>query len=214
MPGTPRQETRNANSQTGSFPVNIFSVGRQNEAFYAVAYSDIPANRSLNSGEINQLLSNVASGFSRSAGGRLLSQQNIRLGSFPGREIRLQLEQGVIARGRIYLVNKRLYQIVVVTNKETSLTRSINGFFNSFKLLNNSTALQNLSPEELNANLTRAVCSQNWPQALQAIDRLIAIAPSPDVRNQLTTYRSQLQGLASSRESIPPASLPDCAAER
>jgi hypothetical protein len=210
LPGTPTEENRDVNTQAGSIPVNTRYVVRQNEAFYGVAYSDFPENLSLNSSELNQFFSLVVSGFSEGAGGKLLSQQNINLGNFPGREVRLQLARGGIVIGRLYLVNKRLYQVIVVTNQERNLTKSIGGFFKSFQLLNNSKASQNLSPEELNANLKQAVCRQNWPQALKAIDQLIPIAPSQEVRSQLVTYRTQLQGLANSRDKVPLASLPDC----
>jgi hypothetical protein len=211
MPGQPTQENRRVNTEVGPIPVQAFSVVRRGEALYAVAYSDFPENISQNSRDVDRLLAQVASGFAQGAKGRLVSQQNIRLGDFPGREIRLQLNRGVIARGRLFVVNKRLYQVIVVTGQERNLTKSIEGFFKSFRLLNNSTAPQPPSPEELNTNLKQSVCRQNWSQALQIIDQMIAIAPSPETRNQLVTYRERIQGLANSRGTIPPSELSDCA---
>lgn len=214
MPGNPKEQNRTVTTKLGSIPIKTFSVIRQNEALYGVGYSDLPGNSSLNSSEINELLTGIASGFAEGSRGKIVSQQNIRLGNFQGREIRLRLERGVIAIGRMYLVNKRLYQVVVATNKERNLTKSIEGFFRSFRLVNNSTASQGPSPEELNADLKQAVCSQNWPEALKVIDQMIASEPSSEVQNQLTTYRSQVQGLANSGSRIPAQSLPECASVR
>lgn len=212
MPGQPTQENRTVKTELGSIPVQAFSVLRKGEALYAVAYSDFPGKFPENPGDIDRMLAQVASGFAQGAKGRLVSQQNIRLGNFPGREIRLQLDRGLIARGRLFVVNTRLYQVVVVTGQERNLTKSIDGFFKSFRLLDNATAAQPPSPEQLNTNLKQAVCRQNWSQALQIIDQMLAIAPSPETRDQLVTYRERIQGLANSTGTIPPASLPDCSA--
>lgn len=211
LPGTPTQETSRVNTDVGPVSVKRFYVIRNNEALYGVAYSDFPNKSSLNSGEINQLLAQVVSGFVQGSRGKLVSQKPIRLGDFPGREVRIQLPQGVIARGRIYWVNNRLYQVVVATNKENSLTKTIEGFFNSFRLPNNSAPSPSKpSLEELSTELTQSVCSQNWPQALKIIDQMVAIAPNPEIQNQLVTYRGRIQNLANSGSKIPPEELPEC----
>jgi hypothetical protein len=216
MPGTPTQEKRTTKTNFGSLPVNVFSVIRENEAGYLVSYLDFPRDIALNSRELNQSLSAIASGFAQGSGGKLVSQRNIRLGNFPGREIRLQFEQGVIGRGRLYLINKRMYVVMAITNKERYLTKSIEGFLNSFQLVNNSTATAPKKPTvaELNASLKQAVCSQNWSQALRIIDQMLALEPSAEARSQLLNYRSQIQNIVNSGSKIPPQLLPDCNAGR
>ena len=215
MPGTPSQKLGTTKTKIGNFPTNTFSVIRENEAGYVVGYVDFPKNISLNSQNRNQYLTAIATGFAEGAGGRLVTQRNIRLSNLPGKEIRLQFEQGVIGRGRMVLDNKRLYVALAITDKESSLTKSIQGFLDSFQLVNRSASSGKPAPrkptiDELNADLKKAVCGQNWPQALKVIDQMIAIAPTPEDRNQLVTYRSQLQGLANSGSKIPPTSLPGC----
>ena len=216
MPGTPTQEKRTTKTNFGSLPVNVFSVIRENEAGYLVSYLDFPRDIALNSRELNQSLSAIATGFAQGSGGKLVSQRNIRLGNFPGREIRLQFEQGVIGRGRLYLINKRMYVVMAITNKERYLTKSIEGFLNSFQLVNNSTATAPKKPTvaELNARLKQEVCSQNWPQALRVIDQMLALEPSAEARSQLLNYRSQIQNIVNSGSKIPPQSIPDCTANR
>ena len=219
LPGTPTQEKKNTKTKYGTFPTTIFSVVREEEAGYLVSYLDFPQNINLTARNRDQYLSAIATGFAQGAGGRLVSQQNIRLGNLSGKEVRLQFEQGVIGKGRLFLANKRLYTVIVITDKEKNLTKSIQGYLNSFQLLNNSANPGKPTPrkptiEELNTDLQKAVCSQNWPQSLKIIDQMVAIAPTPDVRDQLVTYRGQLQGLANSGSTIPPQSLPGCATGR
>ena len=143
LPGIPTEENKSVDTKFGSITVHTFYVRRNNESLYAVAYSDLPDSISANSNEINQLLAEAPSGFSEGAEGRLVNQEPISLGNFPGREFRLELSEGAIARGRFFLVNRRLYQVVVGTNNERNLTKSIQGFLNSFQLINESSPLPN-----------------------------------------------------------------------
>lgn len=214
MPGTPTTNNTSVNTQIGSIPIQLFTVVRPKEAVYLVAYSDLPSNIPQNSRDINQFLSEVASGFSQGAGGKLISEQNISLNNFPGKEIKLEFPQGVIAIGRIYIVNKRLYQVVVVTPREGDLTQSINGFFNSFRLLNQSSASPKVTLESLNAQLRQSVCNQNWSQSVRLINQMLPIAPSPQVRSELVSYQRRLQNLAASRSKIPANLITDCQASR
>lgn len=136
MPGTPSQIKLPIDSQEGATTLIGFRVIRKNEANYMVGYADVPAGVKLNTpAERNKFLVEVATGFSTSLQGRILNQQTVNLGRYPGREIRVQFPQGVKGRQRLYLVKRRLYQLVVMTGKESSLSKSIQGFMDSFKLL-------------------------------------------------------------------------------
>lgn len=217
MPGTPIPGKDNVNTQSGSIPINFFVAVRPEEAFYVVAYADFPRTVSLNSREVQELLPKIDPTAAQREGVRVVNQRNIRLGNYPGRELKLQDREGFTLRWRAYLVNKRLYQIGVVTNKEASLTKSIDGFFNSFQLVNNGrnpAIAQQPSLQELGNSLKQAVCSQNWSQALKIADQMIAIAPNAQTRRQLTDYRSQIQALARTGTKVPSSSLPDCGGRR
>ena len=217
MPGTPTLQKNNVKTKVGTIPFNVFSVYRQREAVYLVGYGDLPRNYSLNAPEISALLPQLPAQPTASSGIRSINRRNIRLGNIPGKEIRVQSSEGFTFRWRAYVVNKRLYQLGVLTDKEQSLTKSIDGFFNSFQLANNPTALsapRKPSMAELNTDLKQAVCRQNWSQAVKVINQMVAIAPSPEERNQLVPYRSQLQGLANSNSRIPAESLPGCSTQQ
>jgi hypothetical protein len=213
MPGTPMQDKTPVNTRAGSIPVNVFAVVRP-EAFYLVAYSDFPKAITLDSPEVKELLPQVDPNVAKRDGVRIVSQSNLRLRNYPGREIKMQDREGVVFRWRAFIVNKRLYQIGVITDKESSLTKSIEGFFKSFQFLDDPSAPRKPTLEELGKNLSQSVCSQNWKQALNLLNQMIAIAPNAEVRDQFTDYRRQIQNLANSGEKIPPESLPDCATGR
>lgn len=150
MPGKPTQANTKVNTSLGTIPVNMVYVNRNQEAIYLVAYSDLPPNVSIkNSREMNQILTEIVSGFSEGARAKLLSQRTIKLKNSPGKEIRVQLDKGLMARARLYLVNKRLYQVVVATNKEKDLAKSIQGFLNSFQVRNDLAVTVNPVNEEM-----------------------------------------------------------------
>ncbi|MEQ8962175.1 MAG: hypothetical protein RLP02_30325 [Coleofasciculus sp. C2-GNP5-27] len=62
----------------------------------------------------------------------------------------------------------------------------------------------------LNAQLRQAVCTQNWSQAINVVNRMLGLINEQDVRQQLLDYRQKLQGFASSDSVVPASELPDC----
>jgi len=150
MPGTPRESQLIWDPVTG-YIVYLFTVTRE-EAEYMVWYLDFePPTRRLNddgqSSNFPDMLPNtpekmtdvlVNAGtdcYSTPSICRLISEQSIRLGSYPGREISLRLPSGPLVRRRLYLVNRRAYILSVRTTQERFLSKTIEGFMNSFKLL-------------------------------------------------------------------------------
>ncbi|OKH45773.1 hypothetical protein NIES2101_26010 [Calothrix sp. HK-06] len=68
-------------------------------------------------------------------GKKLLSQQNLTLGAYPGREIKLWDEkEGMTLTGRVFIVNQRMYMLLVGGNENPQVSDTKN-FFNSFRLM-------------------------------------------------------------------------------
>ena len=63
-------------------------------------------------------------------------------------------------------------------------------------------AQTNPAPTGLNGELSRAVCQQDWAQAIRIIDRMRPLTPV-DRRGELTVYRSRLQAMLTSQTMIP-----------
>ncbi|MGF1989342.1 MAG: hypothetical protein RMY62_015915 [Nostoc sp. ZfuVER08] len=66
---------------------------------------------------------------------KLLSQENINLGAYPGREIKLWDEkEGIFLTGRVFIVNQRLY-ILLIGSEKNPQTSDVAKFFDSFELM-------------------------------------------------------------------------------
>ncbi|HAA31297.1 MAG TPA: hypothetical protein DCE56_30785 [Cyanobacteria bacterium UBA8553] len=142
MPGTPRHLTLSVNTQdAGIVNLNMFLVERNQESvIYGVGYNDYPISyiQQLNQKKlIEHALDLGRDAAIRGSQGSLQSERRISLGGYPGREIRYTRPGGKITITRMYLVKQRLYQVTVETTqqKQRYLSKSIEGFLNSFSLL-------------------------------------------------------------------------------
>lgn len=70
--------------------------------------------------------------------GKIRSNNKIKLGPYPGKEVIIETDSGTVFYGRSYIVNSRLYQVLFMTTKEleANYAQDIKKFFNSFELLN------------------------------------------------------------------------------
>lgn len=140
FPGAPKttQEMIQYGSEL-STELHLFAVDRPQESIvYIVGYADFPFDLSKQTPEsISGLFDSVRDGQLQSGQGKLLAEREIQIAGYPGREIKYQEPDGLIGRSRMYAVAGRLYQVLVLVapSKEKYLTRSIEGFFNSFQLL-------------------------------------------------------------------------------
>lgn len=215
MPGTPTSEQEILDSPTGPITLNGFRAVRPGEAIYFVSYGDLPDSALNSPGGINDLLTSFTQQFTTTMDGVTVTQQSISLNNYPGAEVKLQTNEGITFRSRIYLVNNRMYTLGVFTVREQDLQKSIQGFLDSFRLTNASPGVSltpQLAPQEdLNAQLNQSVCNQNWSQAIKIIDRMLANnSNSAELRQQLTNYRSRLQTFANSNTRIPAGELSNC----
>ncbi|WNZ46603.1 hypothetical protein Q2T42_01975 [Leptolyngbya boryana CZ1] len=130
MPGTPTERKQSGLTQ--------FELIRDAESVrYAVGVLNLPAAP----GEDKKLQNEVYEGIRRGAAreqAELLSFRTIKLGEFPGREMNFKLPDNMVAKWRVYLVDRRAYFINVTTtqeNQQRGLATSINVFLNSFQLI-------------------------------------------------------------------------------
>ena len=81
-----------------------------------------------------------------------------------------------------------------------SLALAITGG-NAFQILPDSA----IDMATLNAQMQKAVCSQNWGEAVKIVDQMIAITPSSNQmrHNELKTYRGRIISLYDSKASVP-----------
>lgn len=205
FPGNPEGIQETINTKQGTVDLTGFRVERPDEALYLITYSNLPNNFNLgdNTEYINDFFDTVIQGFTNETEGKILSQTPISINNNPGREVKIQLPENLIARYRVYEINDRLYQLLVATAKEEHLQGSIEGFFNSFRLTTLGVSVSTL--EGLNTQLNNSLCSQNWSQAIAIMNRMISSLPSSEAsRNQLIDFRIRIQGIANSSTAPPP----------
>jgi hypothetical protein len=127
MPGEPQR------SQEGN--TTSYTVRRPRESVtYTVSYADFPSHVQMDATKGEDVLLGVKEGMVET-GAQLIAQQTITLSpQFPGTDLRFAMPDQRLVRLRAYMVGQRLYLLMVATDNEKNLKKSIEGFFNSFQL--------------------------------------------------------------------------------
>ena len=108
---------------------------------YMVAYSDYPEEYMRAIVE-NDLLDSAAEGAMTNINGKLTQQVDFPLGDYPGREATFEVsaqgsQPAMLIKAHYFLVNNRLYQVMVVAPQLQGLPAAAQQFFDSFKLAEN-----------------------------------------------------------------------------
>jgi hypothetical protein len=117
MPGTPKQDQAETESDFGKGVLHM-NTAQAGKTLYGANYCD-----SSRDGAVANLE------------GELAGEKDIKLGEYPGREIQIDVAGGKrLFRVRVYLVDQRLYQVVVFGTKEAATSKEADKFLDSFKL--------------------------------------------------------------------------------
>ena len=131
MPGTPTEQKRTAKTASGSIDAHIFLVD-QGDVAYMVAYSDYP-DTMLQERTPKLILDGARDGAVAHAKGRLLSESIVSMNDHQGREVRIERLGGkVTITARIFLVRRRLYQVMVLMPKDHASSKDVKKFLDSF----------------------------------------------------------------------------------
>jgi hypothetical protein len=101
------------------------------------AYNDYP-EFVVSSSDVGNMLDGARDGAVSNVGGTLLSENQIRLQGYPGRELWIEADvdgQEGLARARIFLVGRRMYQILVAGPKSQFPSQDAERCLNSFLLV-------------------------------------------------------------------------------
>jgi hypothetical protein len=134
MPGTPKKQTQTVQSPAGPVTVNILGVERSSEAFM-VAYNEFPAQIANALTDPKTLLDSGRDGAIRNVNGKLTSERNVQIGSYPGREIVGEVpDKKASFTARIYWAKPRLYQIIYISPQGKTITDDGKKFLDSLKI--------------------------------------------------------------------------------
>ncbi|BAZ79772.1 hypothetical protein NIES73_10180 [Sphaerospermopsis kisseleviana NIES-73] len=141
FPGSPTVTKQKIKNKTGEVEVNLFIVERpQEDVKYTVAYIDYPEEYIELLKRNNQVEAAIDTGKKtalENAKGTLISEEQMSLEGHFGKEVNYTKPGDKIVKQRIFLVDRRLYQVSAetTTKMQKFLTKSISGFCDSFKLL-------------------------------------------------------------------------------
>jgi hypothetical protein len=131
MPGTPKETKQNA----GGMDMHMYTTEQRNGAF-AVAYSDSPVPLGQSPAQAKLALDGARDGALKNINAKLTGEKDITLaGKHPGREITADLpdNKGQL-KARFYIVDRRIYQQLVMGNKSWVESPDAAKFLDSFAL--------------------------------------------------------------------------------
>jgi hypothetical protein len=131
FPGTPQEKEMSAAGISAKGVV----LDRGDRAF-TVMYADLPgsADQFKNAALVEMSLDGAATGCVQNVKGKQTALDKIKLGDHPGRDVKAELPDGNELRNRIYMVNGRLYQVMVLGKKGYTTSPDAEKFLTSFKL--------------------------------------------------------------------------------
>lgn len=128
MPVQPKVQEQPVKTAAGELTNHVF-LALKGSAAFAISYADYPQNDA----DPQKVLDNVRQGAITGIKGTLISGSNITHKGYPGREFQASTE-GALYTSRIFLVNNRLYQMVVVAPAGSLTTAEISKYLTSFNL--------------------------------------------------------------------------------
>jgi hypothetical protein len=132
MPGAPKQDKAETESDFGKGLLHM-NVAQAGMAIYGANYVDFPAE--VKKAPLKQVYDSSRDGAVANMAGKLASEKDVKLGEYPGREIRIEVGEGKrLFRARVFLIEQRLYQVVVFGAPEVAASKDADKFLDSFKL--------------------------------------------------------------------------------
>jgi hypothetical protein len=134
LPGIPKELTKAVKTATGTADVILFEVFVPPGASkYVVGCSEFPAD-AIKAGTEDRRLDHARDGAVASAKGKLKREKALLLGTYPGREVFIEIEGKANVLIRMYAVKNRLYETVAVGSAEFVTSKDTAKFLESFKL--------------------------------------------------------------------------------
>lgn len=132
MPGTPEHQQFDTESDFGKGVLHMYSI-QAGKTIYGANYCDFPAE--IKKAPLKKVYDASRDGAVANLKGKLASEKEIKLGKYPVREIQIEVAEGKqLFRARVFLVEQRLYQVVVMGTKEAATSKEADKFLESFKL--------------------------------------------------------------------------------
>ena len=142
FPQKPTASTREINSDIGKLilNLNIYEVPETEKddnhlyLFNETAYPDSLVN-SDKTDVLDEFFKKAVAGAVKNVNGKLLSEKNIAINHYPGREVRIDFQDGqAVIKMRVYLVKNIMIMLEVISDAKNESNPSSDKFLNSFEL--------------------------------------------------------------------------------
>jgi hypothetical protein len=135
LPGKPEMQQKTKETPAGTIEINKYSVllKKRNEVFMIIALR-VPEEISRQPDTTEKLLEMAKDDVVSASHAPLESENEIVLGSCPGKELRLAPSIGAI-KARVYATKSMAYEVSVLSSQARMSSADVQKFFDSFKLL-------------------------------------------------------------------------------
>jgi hypothetical protein len=143
FPQKPTEKKQKINSAVGKLKMNMYlyeptEQAKDENLVYLFNYTEYPASKisSDNKDMLKPFFDNAIQGAVNTVNGKLLSEKDISIGKYPGREVKVDYKEGyAVITIRLYLVKNRMYMLEAITKTTKDANASLAKFMNSFKLV-------------------------------------------------------------------------------
>lgn len=133
FPGTPTEETQSVPTEVGNIEMVTFMYEKSATEVYMVAYSDYPSAL-IELSNAKDLLGGAKDGALGTYGATVSTEKDITVDGNPGMYFKANSDSYYVTY-EIYLVENRLYQIVILKDGAYATEDDYNKFTKTFKLL-------------------------------------------------------------------------------
>lgn len=143
FPLEPVASTQTINTEAGpvDMHINLLDLTRGGEdknMVYLSSFAEYDESL-VNSNKTDQLedfFKETIEGLVKGVNGKLLLENNISLGDYQGREMKIDFQNGIaVIWIRVYLVENKVYMLQIISKSENDGNNSIKTFMDSFSLL-------------------------------------------------------------------------------
>jgi hypothetical protein len=139
IPGPAERVQHDLATPVGPAPVQIWT-NRDGERVFMVGYTEFPEKVRAAVAE-DELLDSARDGAVAQVAGRLLIDEPRELGEVRGKRIAIDADEGrVRVRGDLFVVGRRLYQVLATTAPQETDSADVTRFLDSFRLLPRTSA--------------------------------------------------------------------------
>lgn len=140
FPSDPKENEQKLETDIGPLLVKMYTAASTDNDAYMLMTTDYPASSNVHSDADEAFLAKLFRGgidgaMQNLGDASLLSENNIKLDGYPGREFKISFMSGEgLVHGRIYLVRNRMYMVQIVGSKENAEKWEADRYLTSFKL--------------------------------------------------------------------------------